>query len=201
MFRVSRQHPVSGIQNLISVIQTFNYLARMGLRSMLVKPYAAYVAAQTKKWSLQPALYQNKIFQHLIAQGKSTSFGRDHHFGDVRSYEDFKKHVPIRDYEGLKPYMDRVVKGEENVLWKGKPKYLAKTSGTTSGVKYIPISHESVSTHFKSSLHAVLSYVHESGKASFLEGNLIFLSGSPELERKNGILTGRLSGISNHEIP
>ena len=173
----------------------------MGVRSMLAKPYAAYIAAQTKKWSLQPALYQNKIFQYLIGQARATSFGKDHHFESIRTYDDFKKHVPIRDYEGLKPYMDRVVKGESDVLWKGKPKYLAKTSGTTSGVKYIPISHESVSTHFRSSLHAVLSYVHETGKGAALDGNLIFLSGSPELDEKNGILTGRLSGISNHEIP
>jgi hypothetical protein len=173
----------------------------MGLRSLLAKPLAAYISGQTKKWSLRPALIQKQTFSRLIDQARNTAFGKDHHFDDIRTYDDFKKHVPIRDYEGFRPYMDRVVKGESDVLWKGKPKYLAKTSGTTSGVKYIPISHESVSTHFRSSLHAVLSYVHETGNASFLDGNLIFLSGSPELDKKAGVLTGRLSGISNHEIP
>ena len=173
----------------------------MRVRSVLAKPFAAYISSQTKKWSLQPALCQQRVFQKLIEQGRSTAFGKDHNFEGIRNYEDFKKHVPIRDYEGMKSYIERVVKGEENVLWRGKPKYLAKTSGTTSGVKYIPITRDSVSTHFNSSLQAVLSYVHETGKASFLDGKLIFLSGSPELEEKAGIMTGRLSGISNHEIP
>jgi len=94
-----------------------------------------------------------------------------------------------------------MVHGDSDVLWSGKPKYLAKTSGTTSGVKYIPITRESVSTHFTNSRNAVLSYVHETGKGACLDGNLIFLSGSPELDEKNGIKVGRLSGISNHEIP
>jgi len=139
--------------------------------------------------------------EHLVDQARDTAFGKDHSFGSIRDYETFKKHVPIRDYEELRPYIERVVAGEPDILWKGKPKYLAKTSGTTSGTKYIPISKESVSSHFTNSRNAVLSYVHETGKAGFLDGNIIFLSGSPELDEKAGIKTGRLSGISNHEIP
>lgn len=173
----------------------------MGVRSILAKPLAAYVSAQTRKWSMQPAVYQQKVFEYLIAQARATRFGKDHGFEGITSYEDFKKQVPVRDYEGLRPYIDQMVHGASDVLWKGKPKYLAKTSGTTSGVKYIPITRESVSTHFTNSRNAVLSYVHETGNASFLDGNLIFLSGSPELDEKHGIKVGRLSGISNHEIP
>ncbi|MDH4297823.1 MAG: GH3 auxin-responsive promoter family protein, partial [Cyclobacteriaceae bacterium] len=173
----------------------------MGLRSRLAKPFAAYVAAQTKKWATNPFQYQEKVFDYLREEGKSTAFGRDHDFESINNYEDFKKQVPVRDYEQLRPYIERVLHGEHNVLWKGKPKYFAKTSGTTSGTKYIPITKESVSNHFNSARDASLNYIHETGNASFLDGGLIFLSGSPVLSEKAGIKTGRLSGIVNHEIP
>lgn len=173
----------------------------MGIRSVLAKPFAAYVAAQTKKWSLNPVSYQQKTMLEITRQAQNTVFGRDHHLEAIKTYEEFKKLVPVRDYEELKPYVERILKGEADVLWKGKPAYLAKTSGTTSGTKYIPISHESKYSHFTSARNATLSYVHETGNASFLDGNLIFLSGSPELDETAGIKTGRLSGISNHLVP
>jgi hypothetical protein len=173
----------------------------MGIRSILAKPLAAYVHSQTKKWSQQPGLYQHNTLQYLIKEGSNTAFGRDHGLSGIHNHTDFKKQVPIRDYEALKPYVERVIEGESNVLWKGKPDYFAKTSGTTSGTKYIPISRESKFSHFTSARNATLSYVHETGKADFLDGNLIFLSGSPELEEIAGIKTGRLSGISNHLVP
>ncbi|MCS6975336.1 MAG: GH3 auxin-responsive promoter family protein, partial [Cyclobacteriaceae bacterium] len=173
----------------------------MGIRAALAKPFAALVHARTRTWSSKPGPVQNRTLMRIVRQAEQTAFGRDHGFSNIRTYEDFKKQVPIRDYEELKPYIDRILQGEENVLWKGKPAYLAKTSGTTSGVKYIPISHESKYTHFTSARNATLAYVHETGNASFLDGNLIFLSGSPELEEIAGIKTGRLSGISNHLVP
>lgn len=173
----------------------------MGIRSVLAKPFAAYIARQTKKWSVAPGASQQKIFYNLIGQAKDTRFGKDHNFAAIKNYEDFKKLVPVRDYEMLRPYIERVIQGEADVLWKGKPAYFAKTSGTTSGVKYIPLTKESVPYHFNSARNAVLSYVHETGNASFLDGGLIFLSGSPALEETAGIKTGRLSGISNHFVP
>jgi hypothetical protein len=173
----------------------------MGIRSFLAKPFAAYIASQTRQWAMQPGKFQMQILHSLAEHGKSTAFGKDHDFASIRTYDDFKKHVPIRDYELLKSYFDRVVKGEADVLWKGKPLYLAKTSGTTSGTKYIPITKDSVPYHFNNSRNAVLSYVHETGNASFLDGGLIFLSGSPELDEKAGIKVGRLSGIANHHVP
>jgi hypothetical protein len=173
----------------------------MGIRSFLAKPFAAYVAAETKKWSQEPGKYQEKVFQHLVDQGRSTQFGKDHNFDAIRNYDDFRKQVPVRDYEELKPYIEAVVEGKPDILWKGKPAYFAKTSGTTSGTKYIPISKESVPNHINGARNALLSYVHESGNADFLDGGLIFLSGSPELAEKAGIKTGRLSGIVNHHVP
>lgn len=173
----------------------------MGIRSLLAKPFAAYIAAETRRWASEPHVHQAKIMENLVDQARNTAFGKDHNFEAIRNYDEFRKNVPVRDYEELKPYINRVVAGESHILWKGKPAYLAKTSGTTSGVKYIPISQESKFSHFNSARNATLSYVHETGNASFLDGNLIFLSGSPELEEVGGIKTGRLSGISNHLVP
>ncbi|MCE2956705.1 MAG: GH3 auxin-responsive promoter family protein [Flammeovirgaceae bacterium] len=173
----------------------------MGIRSLLAKPFAAYIDRQTKEWSLNAVRYQQHVFQSLVAGARSTQFGRDHGFADIKTYDEFKKQVPIRDYEVLKPYIERVLHGEENILWPGKPAYFAKTSGTTSGTKYIPMTKESVPNHINSARNALLSYVHETGNGSFLDGGLIFLSGSPELDEKAGIKTGRLSGIVNHHVP
>ncbi|MEQ9168612.1 MAG: GH3 auxin-responsive promoter family protein, partial [Fulvivirga sp.] len=173
----------------------------MGIRSFFGKPFARYIANQTKKWSSDPAGSQQKVFDNLIKKAASTKFGKDHNFGQIKSYDDFKANVPIRDYEQLKPYIEEMVAGKPDVLWPGKPIYLSKTSGTTSGVKYIPITKDSIPNHFVSARNAVLAYVAETGNADFLDGKLIFLSGSPELSKKNGIHVGRLSGIVNHHVP
>lgn len=173
----------------------------MGIRSVLSKPLASYIVSQQKKWIVRSAEVQAEWRQKLVSQAANTVFGKDHHFNDVQGYEDFKQAVPIRDYEDLKPYINRVVEGESNILWKDKPLYFAKTSGTTSGTKYIPISHDSISNHIDSARNAILCYINETGKSQFLDNKLIFLSGSPELHEKAGIKTGRLSGISNHHVP
>jgi hypothetical protein len=173
----------------------------MGIRSTLSKPLAAYIAKQQRQWSLQPEKAQEKVLKNLIAQAANTVFGRDHHFHEIRTYEDFKQAVPVRDYEGLSPYINRMVKGEKDILWKGKPAYFAKTSGTTSGTKYIPITKDSIPNHINSARNALLSYVQETGNGQFLDGKLIFLSGSPVLDEKGGVPTGRLSGIVNHHVP
>lgn len=137
----------------------------------------------------------------LVSKAANTAFGRDHRFSDIKSYEDFKNAVPIRDYEELKPYIERVKSGEPDVLWPGRPAYFAKTSGTTSGVKYIPMSRESTPLHFGTARNALFNYFARTGKGQWLDGKMIFLSGSPELDLVNGIPTGRLSGISNHLVP
>ena len=95
--------------------------------------------------------------------------------------------------------MERAVKGEEDVLWPGKPMYFCKTSGTTSGTKYIPITEDSLPNHLISARNALLGQIAGSGKADFVSGKMMFLQGSPELEEtKGGIKLGRLSGIVAH---
>ena len=173
----------------------------MKIKSLLAKPFANYIYKGIKKGIGTAVQDQETIFKELIKVGKITEFGNEHHFADVNSYETFIGAVPIRDYEGFKVYIDRIKEGKHNILWKGRPIYLAKTSGTTSGVKYIPISKESVSNHINTARNALLCYIAESGNSAFTNGKMIFLSGSPELERVGGIPTGRLSGIVNHHIP
>ncbi|MFC7774833.1 GH3 auxin-responsive promoter family protein [Flavobacterium sp. GCM10027622] len=173
----------------------------MSVKSIIAKQFAKYIYRKTQRWANNPVKTQNKVFQKLIAQAKETQFGQEHHFREIRSFEDFANRVPVRDYEQLRPYVDRVVQGEENILWTGKPLYFAKTSGTTSGAKYIPLTKESMPYHIEAARNAILSYVHETGKANFVDGKMIFLQGSPILDEKNGIKLGRLSGIVAHYVP
>lgn len=173
----------------------------MGLKAILAKPFAAYIASKVKKEAQQALQMQEKIFHQLLRKSEQTVFGKDHSFASIDSYDLFKKAVPVRDYEGLKTYIDRAVNGEADVLWPGKPLYWSKTSGTTSGVKYIPLTKDSIPYHINSARNALLCYIAETGNADFVDGKLIFLSGSPVLEEKNGIPVGRLSGIVNHHVP
>ncbi len=173
----------------------------MGIKSILSKPFAKYVVKQQNKWAIHPEVVQEKIFKQLLNVGQKTLFGKDHGFAEIKNYEDFKRQVPIADYEALKPYIEKVKKGESDILWQGKPIYFSKTSGTTSGIKYIPITKDSIANHINSARNALLNYIHETGNSKFVDGKLIFLSGSPELSETGGIPTGRLSGIVNHHVP
>ena len=173
----------------------------MSLKSFLAKQFAKSIYIKTKLWADNPVQTQQNVFKDIIRQAKKTKFGIDHHFDSINTFQDFSKKVPVRDYEALKPYIDRVVQGEENVLWKGKPLYFAKTSGTTSGAKYIPLTKESMPFHIEAARNAILHYIHETGNADFVTGKMIFLQGSPILEEKNGIQLGRLSGIVAHFVP
>ena len=171
------------------------------MKTLITILFARLVKKRNNKWISNPLETQAKTFNKLLLKGTDTEFGRDHNFSIIKNYEDFKNQVPIRDYEGLKPYVDKVVKGEKNILWPGQPLYFAKTSGTTSGAKYIPITKESIKTHVNSARDALLNYFLKTKNYKPINGKHMFLQGSPKLEKKNGIYIGRLSGISAHYIP
>ena len=173
----------------------------MKIKSFVAKPFANYIYKGIRKGMATAVEDQDAILKELLKVAKQTDFGKEHQFQNISSYQDFVQAVPIRDYESFRPYIDRIKEGRHNVLWKGRPIYLAKTSGTTSGVKYIPISKESISNHINTARNALLCHIVESGNSLFTNGKMIFLSGSPELERVGGIPTGRLSGIVNHHVP
>ncbi|WP_339874782.1 GH3 auxin-responsive promoter family protein [Olleya marilimosa] len=171
------------------------------IKAALAKPFAKRIYKKVQKWANNPIQTQDKVFKDLISQATSTTFGIDHDFISINNYQDFVKRVPIRDYEDLKPYVDKVVAGQENILWPGKPLYFAKTSGTTSGAKYIPLTKDSMPNHVNAARNAILLYIHETGNAKFVDGKMIFLQGSPILKEQNGIQLGRLSGIVAHFVP
>tara|TARA_B100000282_G_scaffold205675_1_gene151045 strand:- start:1485 stop:2975 length:1491 start_codon:yes stop_codon:yes gene_type:complete len=171
------------------------------LKKWIAKIIAFVVVKRIEKTYSKAAKIQKKILLKLIKKASNTLFGLDHSFSQINNYKTFKRLVPVTDYEGIKSYIDKVKNAEENVLWPGKPRYFAKTSGTTSGAKLIPISNESMPHHIRSSRNALLFYINKTGKADFLNGKTIFIQGSPVLENINGIKTGRLSGIVAHYVP
>jgi GH3 auxin-responsive promoter len=173
----------------------------MGIRSLFSKPLAHLIAIEQQNWANDAVNVQHRWLQNLVMKAAHTAFGQDHCFKDIRTYTDFKQAVPVRDYEDLKPYINQIIDGKNHVLWPEKPIYFAKTSGTTSGTKYIPITKDSIPNHINSARNAILSYVHATDKSVFLDKKLIFLSGSPILDTKGVIPTGRLSGIVNHHVP
>ena len=173
----------------------------MGIKAGISKPYAAYLVGKKNKWSKNAVADQQQTLKELVTTAKDTAFGKDHNFDKVDSYQAFKDNVPINDYEGLKHYVDRIVKGEKDVLWPGVPLYFCKTSGTTSGAKYIPITKASVGHHVDAAKLALLSYIQESKQAQFVDGKMIFLQGSPTLDKIGEIPLGRLSGITAHWVP
>jgi hypothetical protein len=173
----------------------------MKLKSLLAKPYASIISSRIKKNMTTAVADQQAILQQLLKTGSKTFFGKEHKLNEVKTYAEYNLAVPIRDYEQFKPYIEQIKEGHQNILWKGKPMYFAKTSGTTSGVKYIPISNDSISNHIDTARNALLCYMAQSGNSAFADGKMIFLSGSPVLERIGGIPTGRLSGIVNHFVP
>ena len=173
----------------------------INIKSLLAKPFAGVIHRQIQKERNTALADQQNILNQLLKVGKTTLFGKEHHFEAITDYAGFKQAVPLRDYEDFKGYIEQIKKGGQNVLWKGRPLYFAKTSGTTSGVKYIPITKDSISNHINGARNALLVYMSITGSTQFAGGKMIFLSGSPELERVGGIPTGRLSGIVNHHIP
>ena len=173
----------------------------MSIKSFLGKQLAKLIVLQTQKWSRKPIKTQNKVFKQLIREGKETTFGREHHFTSIKNYEDFKTKVPVRDYEGIKDYVKRIQNGESNVLWKGTPLFFAKTSGTTSGAKYIPLTKASLGCQIKAARNALLHYAATSGNHQFIDGKMIFLQGSPKLNKSSKVPSGRLSGIVANYVP
>ena len=173
----------------------------MSVKQLAAKLFARYIVAKNKRWINHPIAAQEKTLQQLVKKAQGTAFGKDHDFAKITDYTTFKERVPVRDYEGIRPYIEKILAGEEDVLWPGKPLYLSKTSGTTSGAKYIPLTEDSMPTHINAARDALLNYIDQTGNAQFLSGKQIFLQGSPKLDKKGTLNLGRLSGIVAHYVP
>jgi hypothetical protein len=173
----------------------------MKIRSALSRRLAAVVASSVSKDARHPIECQDRVFKKLIKEGRQCIYGKAHRFIEINSYQDFQNHVPVIDYEDIRPLIERISKGERDVLWPGLPIYFAKTSGTTSGTKYIPITRDSIPNHLNSARNALLIYMHQTGNYAFADHGMIFLQGSPVLDKKGVIPAGRLSGIAAHHVP
>ena len=173
----------------------------MGIKSFGAGLFSNWVVRNNNRWSSSPYDAQKKVFEQLLSKVRQTRFGKDHKLQQVTDHRSFKEAVPVRDYEGIRNYVDLIINGEKDVLWPGRPLYFSKTSGTTSGVKYIPIVKEAMPNFINAARDVLLNYANITGNSRFFDGRLIFLSGSPEMEKTGDILTGRLSGIVNHFIP
>ncbi len=129
----------------------------MRFKSIAVQPIAQFITQSINRDAQNAPHLQERILFANIAKAQQTKFGKEHNFAHIRTYADYKRQVPLRDYEQLKPYFDLLIQGKADVLWPQKPLYFAKTSGTTSGTKYIPITRDSISNHFNSARNALFA--------------------------------------------
>jgi len=174
----------------------------MSIKSFAAKAFAGVVYKSIRRDAARAVACQEKVMHELLLNGRKTSFGTDHSLRDVNDYEAWKQAMPIVEYEDLVPYIERAKLGERDVLWPGVPKYFCKTSGTTSGTKYIPLTNDSMPNHIGTARNALLSYIAETGHSEFTSGKMIFLQGSPKLDAlPSGIPYGRLSGIVANHVP
>ncbi|WP_262150604.1 GH3 auxin-responsive promoter family protein [Chryseobacterium foetidum] len=171
------------------------------LKKNIAVVWAKKHVAQTESFKKNAPQLQEELLLSLVQTAEKTLFGRTFNFEDIKTVKDFQDKVAINDYEDLKPYIEKVKKGQRSILWPETPEYFAKTSGTTSGSKYIPISKEGMPFQVKGAQSALFHYIAKKNNADFVNGKMIFLQGSPELEEVFGIKTGRLSGIVAHHIP
>ena len=171
------------------------------LKKKIALLWAKKHVKETQSFKQNAVKDQEKLLFSLVKTAEKTLFGRVHQFEDIKNTADFQAKVPVADYENLKSYIEKVKKGQRNILWTETPEYFAKTSGTTSGSKYIPISKDGMPYQIAAAQSAIFHYIAQKNNADFVGGKMIFVQGSPELEEVNGIKTGRLSGIVAHHIP
>lgn len=173
----------------------------MVIKYLASKILASFIHHANVYWSMNPLNTQQKVLKSLLEFAKGTKFAKSHNLKKVKTYEELKHAIPIRTYELYQPYIERILLGEFNVLCKGKPIYFAKTSGTTAGAKYIPLTTQSLMCQITAARNVLLEYIYQTGNNKFLFKKMIFLQGSPKLIEVSGIKIGRLSGIVAHHIP
>ncbi len=171
------------------------------IKKFTAKTWAKNHVRQSEHFKQNSTQDQENLLISLVNSAEKTLFGRIHQFENIKTIDDFQAQVPVSDYEDFKSYIEKIKKGQAGILWPRTPQYFAKTSGTTSGTKYIPLTKEGMDYQVKGAQSALFHYIAQKNNANFVNGKMIFLQGSPELEEINGIKTGRLSGIVAHHIP
>jgi len=176
----------------------------MKLISPAISRLARLRHAQIEEWTANPLTAQREVLQDLVTHGQYTEFGRKHHFTDIFNIRTFKQHVPISEYNDVKPYVERLMQGEENLLWNTPVNWFAKSSGTTSDKsKFIPITEESLhECHYQAAKDVVTSYYHFNPESDLLTGKGLVIGGSHQVSQLNeDIFYGDLSAVLLQNTP
>ena len=161
---------------------------------------------QIEKFKQEPHLVQRTTLVELLEAAKHTEFGKTYHFEKIKSYEDFAKRVPLFDYESFTPYLEKNIKGKQQVFWPSDIKWFAKSSGTTAGrSKYIPVSDESLEEcHYKGGKDMVSLYVSNFPDTKVFTGKSLTVGGALEkdlLHPKGIARAGDVSAVIMHNLP
>ena len=182
----------------------FFILLLMKLLSPTISRLARMRFWRIKNWSNHPVASQREVLQELVTAAQYTEFGKKYHFSRLFTVKDFKTNIPIQEYEDVKPYIERMMNGEENILWNTPVNWFAKSSGTTSAKsKFIPISEESLKdNHFKGSKDVLTTYYENFPSSDLLTGKALVIGGSHQLSKINDdIQFGDLSAILMQNSP
>lgn len=176
----------------------------MKLLSPAISKLARMRLWRIENWSNHPEAAQREVLQDLVTSAQYTEFGRKYNFSKLFTLKEFKKNVPIHEYDDIKPYILRMMEGEENVLWNTPVKWFAKSSGTTSDKsKFIPISEESLQdNHFKASKDLLSNYYKNFPSSDLLTGKGLVVGGSHQISKVNEeIQYGDLSAVLMQNSP
>ncbi len=176
----------------------------MKLLSPAISKLARMRLWRIENWSKHPVAVQREVLQELVTAAQYTEFGRKYHFSKLFSLREFKKNVPIHEYDDIKPYIMRMMEGEENVLWNTPVRWFAKSSGTTSDKsKFIPISEESLQdNHYKASKDVLSNYYKNFPSSDLLTGKGLVVGGSHQISKVNEeIQYGDLSAVLMQNSP
>ena len=170
----------------------------MNLTKFLNKIYFAHSIKRLNRYATEPDKVQHEVLMRLVGKAKNTEWGKQYDYATIRTYDDFKSRVPLQTYEEVKPYVERLRAGEQNLLWPSEIRWFAKSSGTTNDKsKFLPVSRESLQdTHYQGGKDAVALYLSQNPNSNFFSGKGLILGGShsPNLNT-NHSLVGDLSAI------
>lgn len=176
----------------------------MKILSPAISGLARMRISAIEEWMADPRTTQFRVWQDLITAGQFTEFGRHHRFDAIQSLEDYRRQVPVQTYEDLKPYIQRMMEGEEHLLWNTPIQWFAKSSGTTSDKsKFIPISEESLKdNHYKASKDVLALYYAFNNESDLLTGKSLVIGGSHQINQVNeNVHYGDLSAVILQNSP
>ena len=176
----------------------------MKLLSPAISRLARLRLWRVRNWTSDPIAAQRDVLQHLVTQAQYTEFGRKYSFSRLFTVKDFKRRIPVHEYDDIKSYILRMMNGEENVLWNTPINWFAKSSGTTSDKsKFIPISEETLKeTHFKGSKDVLTNYYKNFPDSDLLTGKSLVVGGSHQVHPINDdIQYGDLSAVLMQNTP